>query len=217
MPSQPKQPAWLKQKGYLSNVPTDQLVERLAVRPNSHTRQNKSHTPADRRLGGPQTASEYLSTIDQDASTAAFDVLAEALVSPKILRHKCAPTPAMRPALHFGARDARYQRRLSSDRAHTQGQGGPAARRVLPRRRHADLRPGRPVRRRHRQGGSPPPLHALSSRVHSPATVTVRAGDLQPLRSTAAGAARHRQPELRAVLLPSGAARHGAALPPSPP
>ena len=24
MPSQPKQPAWLKQKGYLSNVPTDQ-------------------------------------------------------------------------------------------------------------------------------------------------------------------------------------------------
>ncbi len=33
MPSQPKQPAWLKQKGYLSNVPTDQLVERLAVRP----------------------------------------------------------------------------------------------------------------------------------------------------------------------------------------
>ena len=44
MPSQPKQPAWLKQKGYLSNVPTDQLVERLAVRPNSRTRQNKSHT-----------------------------------------------------------------------------------------------------------------------------------------------------------------------------
>ena len=73
MPSQPKQPAWLKQKGYLSNVHTDQLVERLAVRPNSHTRQNKSHTPADRRLGGPQTASEYLSTIDQEASTAAFD------------------------------------------------------------------------------------------------------------------------------------------------
>ena len=31
MPSQPKQPAWLKQKGYLSNVPTDQPTVRANV------------------------------------------------------------------------------------------------------------------------------------------------------------------------------------------
>ena len=46
-------------------------------------------------------------------------MLAEALVSPKILRHKCAPTPATRPALHGGARDAPYQRPVSHPTART--------------------------------------------------------------------------------------------------
>ena len=71
MPSQPKQPAWLKQKGYLSNVPTDQLVA-------NHDREDPGGSPAgDRDVRALVFADDEDGLVEEDVLLAALTLDAE--------------------------------------------------------------------------------------------------------------------------------------------
>ena len=98
-----KVPAWLKQKDYLNaKLGREELVDRLHVRPACCRTRRRccrrccAPTGRVRDVCAAQVVCEWVSDVDPDVSTSSFDVLAEAVVQPSIMRHKCAARPLRR-------------------------------------------------------------------------------------------------------------------------